>query len=126
MKTNMREYMKRRYDERMELALEVLGGKCNICGSTKNLEIDHIDPTIKEKNLSLLTGRSLERFLEELKKCQLLCKECHTKKSVADRDQLDARLVHGTLSSYRYCKCELCRKAKSDYMKSYKLRNLGL
>lgn len=30
-----------------------------------------------------------------------------------------SHLRHGTLSMYRYCKCDLCRKAKSDHMKAY-------
>lgn len=26
---------------------------------------------------------------------------------------------HGTLSMYRYCKCDLCKQAKKDYMAKY-------
>lgn len=30
-----------------------------------------------------------------------------------------AHLTHGTLSAYRYCKCELCRAAKAAWQRNY-------
>jgi len=33
-----------------------------------------------------------------------------------------AASTHGSLSSYRYCKCELCRKANSSYRKAQRLK----
>jgi 5-methylcytosine-specific restriction endonuclease McrA len=52
---------------------------CAHCGSTENLELDHIDPTQKVSHK--MWGWSEERRNVELDKCQVLCKECHDKKT---------------------------------------------
>jgi 5-methylcytosine-specific restriction endonuclease McrA len=56
-----------------ESALEELGGKCVICGTTENLEFNHIDPYTKEREVSTKCGL---RHKEHLK-CELLCKKHH-------------------------------------------------
>jgi len=56
-----------------ESALQELGGKCVICGTTENLEFNHIDPSTKEREVSTKCGL---RHKEHLK-CELLCKEHH-------------------------------------------------
>jgi 5-methylcytosine-specific restriction endonuclease McrA len=53
--------------------------KCVICGSTKDLQLDHINPETKEHHN--IWSWSEERRNEELKKCQVLCKKCHRDKS---------------------------------------------
>lgn len=113
----MRVYMLARYHKRRREAVFRLGGKCAICGSGEDLEIDHIDRTTKSMNVARMTMVSQERFDAELKKCQLLCSKHHDEKTTRDRGLKPARGTHGTLSSYRYCRCERCRKAKSDYMR---------
>lgn len=63
------------------------GNKCQHCGATENLHFDHIDPTTKLNaigNLAIRKGFSY--CLEEAKKCQLLCKECHQVKSISQGD----------------------------------------
>jgi len=113
------EYMKKRYAERRKFAISFLGGKCSSCGCNENLEFDHIDR--KTKSFVIADGLlwAKERLINELKKCQLLCQTCHQAKTLIDLDQTDGRNTHGTLTSYQYCKCELCKKAQSDYMKKY-------
>ncbi len=116
----MNTYVKARYHRRRNEAIATLGGECSGCRSIDELEIDHIDP--KQKSFCLgdaLAGWSEERVQEELKKCQLLCKECHGKKHNT------AKYSHGTLSSYRYCKCDECKAAKSAYNREYKKRKLA-
>ena len=65
----------------------LLGGKCKNCGLTDILclEFHHKDPKLKKftisdrinvKNLKSITH---EDTLEELKKCELLCANCHLK-----------------------------------------------
>ena len=108
----MNKYIKERYHTRMSSARESMGGKCAACGSLRDLEFDHINPADKEFTVTSTVGISQEKFDAELKKCQLLCKECHKKKH-------SARENHGTLSCYRYCKCELCKQAKRDYANEY-------
>jgi hypothetical protein len=120
----MATYMRIRYRNFRVKALEFLGGKCVECGTTNCLEIDHVDPETKSCEPARLASLTWEKAVAELKKCQLLCDRHHNVKSIRERGQLSARVVHGTISSYRYCKCDLCRKAKSESNKSQRLRRL--
>jgi hypothetical protein len=66
---------------RLELrrwVVDRLGGKCEICGYDKcltALEAHHVDPSIKDFNISDVT--SVERIEVELEKCVLLCANHH-------------------------------------------------
>jgi len=111
----MREYMLKRYHERRAYGLKILGSSCIKCRRRKNLEFDHINPEEKEFNISKMWSVSWDRFINELNKCQILCEKCHTEKSILENGKKIAKGEHGTISSYRYCRCKLCRKAKSDY-----------
>lgn len=71
-----------RYKQRMADAIEILGGVCVVCGSTKDLQLDHLNPSTKKFNLGKLWSTNLENFLEELTKCQLLCFTCHQAKTI--------------------------------------------
>lgn len=62
--------------------IEERGGCCEICGYQKNiaaLSFHHLDPSIKKFELDIrnLSNRKLDVILEEFKKCQLLCLNCH-------------------------------------------------
>ena len=115
----MAKYMLRRYHQRRADAIDLLGGECVVCGTEDRLEIDHIDPTLKSFSIPKLWSVSQKRFDEELSKCQLLCKFHHEEKSVNEHGKKRAKGTHGTVSSYRYCKCPECKAAKSAYMKEY-------
>lgn len=115
-----RKYFRERYQKRRQWMVTFLGGVCVVCGTTKHLEIDHIDPATKRIQPGSQWSSPLGKLVDELEVCQLLCKTHHTEKTLRDKKQLSARNVHGTLSSYRYCKCTLCRSAKAAYMKRYK------
>lgn len=71
-----------RYKKRMAEAIEILGGACVICGSTENLQLDHINPSTKKFNVGKLWSVNQEEFLEEITKCQLLCFTCHIAKTI--------------------------------------------
>lgn len=114
------EYNKERYRRVKAQMLEVIGKTCVECGSGENIEIDHIDSKKKAFDISVAWAYAWEAVLEELRKCQPLCKACHIIKSINDRGQKVARGTHGTLSAGRYCKCELCRAAKNKYMREWK------
>lgn len=120
--------MKKRYDERMRLAHTLLGNKCNVCCSVDRLEIDHIDWKTKKFDISSVFSRTESRFLEELAKCQLLCKTCHiekTKKDVCEMRTGFSDLPHGYVRyNERKCRCEICVKGIRDYTRNYrKLKN---
>lgn len=71
----------RRFKRKLELVKE-LGNKCQICGYNKNLaalEFHHINPKEKKFDLSIrhIASYSWEKIQQELKKCQLLCSNCH-------------------------------------------------
>ena len=59
----------------------MLGGACFKCGydrSTRALSFHHRDRETKEMDISQVLNRwSLERIMAEVKKCILLCMNCH-------------------------------------------------
>lgn len=115
-KEYMREYMLKRYYKRRQLAFDILGEICVNCGSKENLEIDHIDPSLKTMNLSKMWNITEQRYLNELNLCQVLCNACHKTKS-----SIDNGVEHGGgVSGKRNCPCNLCKSKKAEYMKSYK------
>jgi 5-methylcytosine-specific restriction endonuclease McrA len=79
------EWSKQNYDENRQYLINKMGGQCVSCGTTENLEFDHINPLDKSlnitKKLTLKNAYQLEEILEELNKCQLLCEQCHSKKT---------------------------------------------
>jgi 5-methylcytosine-specific restriction endonuclease McrA len=119
----MRDYQKARYYRRRLEAIASLGGKCVTCGRTEDLEFDHINPSDKTYNVArILTGGSEQKVQAELQKCQLLCKECHDKKTYAvDGDQKTVGHGGGN-SGKRNCKCEPCKLKKAEYMKNNKAK----
>jgi len=62
--------------------VESMGGCCQICGYNKShnaLEFHHINPNEKEMGLGGVRGNIVkwERIASELRKCILLCSNCH-------------------------------------------------
>ena len=61
---------------------------CKICKETNPivLEYDHLVPSNKEFTVSkmLQDGYSLKKIKEEIRKCQILCANCHVIKTSAD------------------------------------------
>lgn len=121
-KEYMREYMLKRYYARIDDAKKRLGGKCAKCGAKEKLQFDHIDPITKLDTISNLWNYTKERLDAELSKCQLLCCACHEEKTLNDLGRVSAKNTHGTLSSYRYCRCDLCKKVKSDHHKKWRAK----
>ncbi|KKT61481.1 MAG: hypothetical protein UW64_C0016G0002 [Microgenomates group bacterium GW2011_GWC1_44_37] len=73
--------VKKRRKKLRQMAVDLLGGKCVVCGYCKEikaLDFHHIDESTKEFGLSDrgLT-RSWEKTKEEVLKCVLLCANCH-------------------------------------------------
>lgn len=119
----MRGYAMQKYARRLAHYIAKLGGCCVRCRSKDDLQFDHIDKATKAFAITSRLWWASEAILDaETAKCQLLCKPCHADKTLEDRGQLRAKGTHGTLSSYRYCKCELCREAKSAHGRAYNLK----
>jgi 5-methylcytosine-specific restriction endonuclease McrA len=62
-------------------------GPCRVCGSSDNLEVDHIDPSLKTmspRSIWSLSDKN-KRKTAELDNCQVLCKVCHLKKTLEER-----------------------------------------
>lgn len=59
-------------------AVEHMGGKCSICGYDKCLSaltFHHINPW--DKDFEISSKMSWEAIVQELKKCALVCSNCH-------------------------------------------------
>ena len=89
------EYSKiKRREQRLRM-IEHLGGKCVGCGTTEELQFDHIDRKDKRYSVTRKLGLSDEKLLPEVNKCQLLCKQCHEIKSTIDHDR--KKLMEGMM-----------------------------
>lgn len=100
--------------------MQLLGNKCVVCGydrCQRALEVHHIDPT--KKNFSVSNGVrdavSHVVMIEELKKCTLLCANCHRE---YHDGMIDVEFVssfdEGMLDSL-YRKCPEC----NDYIVTF-------
>jgi 5-methylcytosine-specific restriction endonuclease McrA len=114
---NVVEGNKRRYHKRRKLMVEFFGGKCERCGSEKNLDFDHIDPSSKEYDIGKVMNYPNHVILAELAKCQLLCRSCHISKTIKEHGGAHNKGIsnaqHGSHTMYIYgCRCDLCKEAK--------------
>lgn len=80
---------KRDYYKSRKTKLELLGGKCNRCGTTEKLEINHKDLKDTEErrksNNKLRCDPTIKDIQEQVYNLELLCKSCHQKWSCAQR-----------------------------------------
>lgn len=67
-----------RYKYNKAQAIAYLGGKCVWCGTTEDLEFNHIDPYEKVQHVTkTLNKKYWKDSLPEIDKCELLCNTCH-------------------------------------------------
>lgn len=74
------EAVTRRKQKIKRILVEDSGGCCAICGYSAcivSLQFHHVDPTQKVFAVNMGHGKSLAAFREELKKCVLVCANCH-------------------------------------------------
>lgn len=101
-------------------AVELLGNKCNICGYNqciRALDFHHRDATTKEYNITHLRCYPFygDKVQNELKKCDLLCKNCH-------KLHYQPVLKLTTLidnNGFLCKKCKIHKTAESFYKKRY-------
>ena len=72
--------------KRRQKIKDYLGGKCVGCGTTENLQFDHIDRKQKKFTISKNVCMAWDKLTAEADKCQLLCKNCHELKTLAQHD----------------------------------------
>ena len=66
--------------KRKQQMIDMMGGECQICGYKKTnsaLEFHHINPEEKELNFNMANNIPLDKIIAELKKCILVCANCH-------------------------------------------------
>ena len=99
-------------------------GPCEWCESYVNLEVDHVDSKTKLYNVSSLWSLSKNnpKRVIELAKCQVLCEDCHTKKT--NEDQGNGEYIHGTMLMYhkKRCRCNECKECIKLYFREYRKR----
>ena len=106
----------------IQKAIDYLGGKCSNCGSTENLEFDHIKPTTKLFTIAGNILKNWNKLIAELDKCQLLCHNDHQTKTLLERGYKRAK--HGTYTMYNNhkCRCSPCQEAHTNYHRQYRAR----
>ncbi len=70
----------RRRQKVKRLLVQEAGGCCRLCGYDRcvaALEFHHLDPDAKEFGVAHRGARSIERLRAEVRKCILLCSNCH-------------------------------------------------
>ena len=75
-------YMKIKYQEKKDIVQNLKAEtKCAKCGDSRGYVLDyhHINPEEKENNVSRMTSNNyqLNKVYEEIKKCVVLCANCH-------------------------------------------------
>ena len=71
-----------------EKLVEYFGSRCTDCSVAYPpyvMQFDHKDPAEKEFKLSSGSIKSFERTLEEAKKCDLVCGNCHAERTHRQR-----------------------------------------
>ena len=85
------------------------GGCCCVCGYDRcaaALEFHHLDPGTKEFNLARCGAHSIEKLRTEVRKCVLLCSNCHAEVEVGFTHLSFDWVVHDRRgSSARCCWC---------------------
>lgn len=112
-----------------ERAVYVLGGKCQCCGYDKciqALDFHHLNPSEKDFNFNDNSNRSWKTTREEIKKCILVCSNCHreihyglidnnllvssfNEDRAKEIDDLVDKIKHRQIYYCRYCGKEVTR-----------------
>ena len=117
--------------KRKDNLIRMCGGKCVLCGYDKcnaALEFHHIDPSLKSYQLSSGNCHKIEDDIAEVKKCLLVCANCHREihngfydeKKLFEYQYIDSIIEQELLTSNkteeRFCSC--CKKPITKYSKS--------
>jgi hypothetical protein len=70
----------KRHRKLKRLLVAEAGGACKVCGYDRcilNLHFHHVDPTTKSFPMTMARGKSEEAYRAEMRKCVLVCANCH-------------------------------------------------
>lgn len=99
-----------------KMAINRLGGKCSFCGEQNVLLLDfHHDLDNKEHLVSRLLSLRWDRIEAEIKKCILLCSNCH-REYHCNNNNIHNAYKNDLLDTLNRSKCEKC---------GYRGKNLG-
>ncbi len=108
-----------------ERSVYVMGEKCQCCGYNKcitALEFHHLDPLKKDFSFGDNTNRSWQNTKEELKKCILVCANCHREihSGLIDNNKLQSSFIESRaeeidkliqdLKTHKVYYCKTCGK----------------
>jgi hypothetical protein len=74
------EHVTRRHQQLKRILVEEAGGCCVLCGYDRcivALQFHHVDPGLKAFPMSTASGKALDTYREEMRKCVLVCANCH-------------------------------------------------
>jgi len=112
-----------------ERMLEAMGNKCACCGYDKCLrilEFHHINPKTKSFSLGSARGNisSWKNLVNELKKCILVCQNCHGeihaefRKIPDDVRKFNMEFENYTLKEKEKSYCPVCKQEKPIWQKT--------
>jgi predicted XRE-type DNA-binding protein len=91
-------------------AIELLGGKCEYCGETNffKLEFHHLESEEKEYNISHIRNYRWSIIESEIKKCKLLCRNCHNEEHNTNKNKRRYINKKTFLEYKKIFECEKC------------------
>ncbi len=107
---------KRRWRERKFQAIKLMGGKCSFCGYNKcpnAFDFHHLDPNEKEFDWTKLRLRTWKTIVEELKKCILLCANCHREAHAVQDENLELSGLDNSLLNQGIKSTGVCPSCQS-------------
>lgn len=73
-------YVLNHRDKKRKIIDELKAHPCMDCGNTFPpyvMHFDHRDPTLKVRGVGDMWSYTLQRILDEIEKCDLVCSNCH-------------------------------------------------
>lgn len=118
---------KQRHDralDRRNFMVELLGGKCRVCGTSEGkLWFEYVGKHKRtaQDNMSSLLSCNINRLMAAAPNHKLLCQKHWWEKFYKDRNIGGKK--HGTVSMYSNrmskCRCDKCRAAWNEYSKKW-------
>lgn len=113
-----------------QFLVDGFGGKCNKCRLQYNIEVfgfHHLDKKKKRMSISemLTCPKKITEIIKEIKKCILLCKNCHTQLHAGNWLISDIKIIkfhgkHVPLIKKKKKEYLFCLKCNEKYLKTHK------